>query len=46
MATTTNPEFTREEVGLALRNPGMPLEALRYSVTFRSVKPSAASAGR
>jgi DMSO/TMAO reductase YedYZ molybdopterin-dependent catalytic subunit len=25
--------FTREEVGLALRNPGMPLEALRRSLT-------------
>ncbi len=33
MATTTNPQFTREEVGLALRNPGMPLEALRYPIT-------------
>jgi sulfane dehydrogenase subunit SoxC len=26
-------EFTREEVGLALRNPGMPLEGLRYPIT-------------
>src|SRR3954469_25024144 len=26
-------EFTREEVRLALRNPGMPLEALRHAVT-------------
>jgi sulfane dehydrogenase subunit SoxC len=26
-------EFTREEVCLALRNPGMPLEALRHAVT-------------
>ena len=26
-------EFTREEVGLALRNPGMPLEGLRYHIT-------------
>ena len=26
-------EFTREEVRLALRNPGMPLEGLRYPVT-------------
>ncbi|MEA2384968.1 MAG: hypothetical protein QOH72_4939 [Solirubrobacteraceae bacterium] len=26
-------EFTREEVRLALRNPGMPLEALRHPVT-------------
>lgn len=33
MATTTNPQFTRDEVGLALRNPGMPLEALRYPIT-------------
>ncbi len=33
MATMTNPQFTREEVGLALRNPGMPLEALRYPIT-------------
>ncbi len=33
MATTTNPQFTFEEVGLALRNPGMPLEALRYPIT-------------
>jgi sulfane dehydrogenase subunit SoxC len=33
MTTTTNPQFTREEVGLALRNPGMPLEALRYPIT-------------
>ena len=33
MATTTNPGFTRDEVGLALRNPGMPLEALRRPVT-------------
>jgi len=33
MATTTNPQFTREEVGLAVRNPGMPLEALRYPIT-------------
>jgi DMSO/TMAO reductase YedYZ molybdopterin-dependent catalytic subunit len=33
MAVTENPQFTREEVGLALRNPGMPLEALRRPVT-------------
>ena len=33
MATTTSPEFSREEVGLALRNPGMPLEALRRPIT-------------
>lgn len=33
MAITTSPQFTREEVGLALRNPGMPLEALRYPIT-------------
>jgi DMSO/TMAO reductase YedYZ molybdopterin-dependent catalytic subunit len=30
---TTSQEFTREEVGLALRNPGMPLEGLRYDIT-------------
>jgi DMSO/TMAO reductase YedYZ molybdopterin-dependent catalytic subunit len=30
---TTSQEFTREEVGLALRNPGMPLEGLRYPIT-------------
>lgn len=33
MPTTANPEFSREEVGLALRNPGLPLEALRYPIT-------------
>jgi DMSO/TMAO reductase YedYZ molybdopterin-dependent catalytic subunit len=33
MAITTSPQFTREEVGLALRNPGMPLEGLRYPIT-------------
>ena len=33
MPITTDPHFTREEVGLALRNPGMPLEALRHDVT-------------
>ncbi len=34
MATTsTSPEFSREEVGLALRNPGMQLEGLRYQIT-------------
>ena len=33
MATETSGQFTREEVGLALRNPGMPLEALRRPVT-------------
>ena len=32
-ATTTSPEFSREEVGLALRNPGMHLEGLRYPIT-------------
>lgn len=32
-ATGTSPEFTREEVGLALRNPGMQLEGLRYQIT-------------
>jgi DMSO/TMAO reductase YedYZ molybdopterin-dependent catalytic subunit len=31
--TTTNQEFSREEVGLALRNPGMPLEGFRYPTT-------------
>jgi sulfane dehydrogenase subunit SoxC len=30
---STNPEFSREEVGLALRNPGMQLEGLRYPIT-------------
>src|SRR5919202_6255138 len=30
---TTSPEFTREEVGLALRNHGMHLEGLRYPIT-------------
>ena len=33
LCDSANPEFTREEVALALRNPGMPLEALRYPVT-------------
>ena len=33
MTITASAEFTREEVALALRNPGMPLEALRYPVT-------------
>ena len=33
MAITVRPGFTREEVALALRDPGMPLEALRYPVT-------------
>ena len=33
MAITDDIEFTREEVGLALRNPGMPLEALRRPIT-------------
>jgi sulfane dehydrogenase subunit SoxC len=33
VATTTSTQFTREEVGLALRNPGMPLEALRRPIT-------------
>jgi DMSO/TMAO reductase YedYZ molybdopterin-dependent catalytic subunit len=33
VATTTSTEFTREEVGLALRNPGLPLEALRRPIT-------------
>jgi DMSO/TMAO reductase YedYZ molybdopterin-dependent catalytic subunit len=30
---STSPEFSREEVGLALRNPGMPLEGLRFPIT-------------
>ncbi|CAN5624294.1 sulfite oxidase [soil metagenome] len=30
---STSPEFSREEVGLALRNPGMQLEGLRYPIT-------------
>lgn len=30
---TESQEFTREEVALALRNPGMPLEGLRYPIT-------------
>jgi DMSO/TMAO reductase YedYZ molybdopterin-dependent catalytic subunit len=33
MPIATSSEFSREEVGLALRNPGMPLEALRHSIT-------------
>ena len=33
MASTADSQFSREEVGLALRNPGMPLEALRYPLT-------------
>jgi sulfane dehydrogenase subunit SoxC len=33
MPITASSEFTREEIALALRNPGMPLEALRYPVT-------------
>lgn len=32
-AISTSPEFSREEVGLALRNPGMQLEGLRYPIT-------------
>ena len=32
-ATSTSPGFSREEVGLALRNHGMHLEGLRYPVT-------------
>lgn len=32
-ATGAKPEFYREEVGLALRNPGMQLEGLRYQIT-------------
>lgn len=30
---SSTPEFSREEVGLALRNPGMQLEGLRYPIT-------------
>ncbi len=30
---STSQEFSREEVGLALRNPGMQLEGLRYPIT-------------
>jgi DMSO/TMAO reductase YedYZ molybdopterin-dependent catalytic subunit len=33
MPIATSSDFTREEVRLALRNPGMPLEALRRPVT-------------
>jgi DMSO/TMAO reductase YedYZ molybdopterin-dependent catalytic subunit len=33
MPIATSQDFTREEVALALRNPGMPLEALREPVT-------------
>jgi sulfane dehydrogenase subunit SoxC len=33
MPIATSTEFTREEVALALRNPGMPLEALRRDIT-------------
>jgi DMSO/TMAO reductase YedYZ molybdopterin-dependent catalytic subunit len=33
MPITDDPGFTRDEVGLALRNPGMPLEALRRPIT-------------
>jgi DMSO/TMAO reductase YedYZ molybdopterin-dependent catalytic subunit len=33
MPIAESQEFTREEVRLALRNPGMPLEALRHAVT-------------
>ncbi len=33
MPIATTPEFTREEVALALRNPGLPLEALRHAIT-------------
>ncbi|MEY2532378.1 MAG: hypothetical protein QOF29_288 [bacterium] len=33
MPIATSPQFTREEVALALRNPGMPLEALRQPIT-------------
>jgi DMSO/TMAO reductase YedYZ molybdopterin-dependent catalytic subunit len=33
MPIATSTDFTREEVALALRNPGMPLEALRRPIT-------------
>ncbi|HEX2102182.1 MAG TPA: sulfite oxidase [Solirubrobacteraceae bacterium] len=33
MPIAQSSEFTREEVALALRNPGMPLEALRHPIT-------------
>jgi DMSO/TMAO reductase YedYZ molybdopterin-dependent catalytic subunit len=33
MPIATSTEFTRDEVRLALRNPGMPLEALRRPIT-------------
>jgi sulfane dehydrogenase subunit SoxC len=33
MPISSNTDFTREEVRLALRNPGMPLEALRRPIT-------------
>src|SRR3954468_21678582 len=33
MPITNDAGFTRDEVGLALRNPGMPLEALRRPIT-------------
>jgi hypothetical protein len=33
MPITEDAGFTRDEVGLALRNPGMPLEALRRPIT-------------
>lgn len=33
MPIATSTEFSREEVALALRNPGMPLEALRRPIT-------------
>lgn len=33
MPITVRPGSTREEVALVLRDPGMPLEALRYPVT-------------
>ena len=30
---STSPEFSRREIGLALRNPSMPLEGLSYPIT-------------
>ncbi len=33
VSMSKSPEFSREEVGIALRNPGMQLEGLRYPIT-------------
>src|ERR1700726_3132734 len=32
-APMSSPEITRDELQLAVRNPSMPLEALRYAIT-------------